>query len=134
MKAKLKALARKAVRPFWRLTGPIRRPLGRRFDERLSRLIELSIRSHWNHVHVSLDPPDLGCLEGLMREMSASLGMARQITEHHAEEANLLMDGLVREVARLQLQMESLAELVEELRGGSAMILVSGEESELRVG
>lgn len=134
MKSFLKRLARAVARPLWRLSAPIRRPLARRFDERLTRIVENSIRTHWNHVHVSLDPPDLGSVETLVLEMTASLSMARQIAEHHAEESTLLMDGLVREVARLQLQLESLSELVEELRGGSSLMLVGNEDEQLKVG
>jgi hypothetical protein len=134
MNAKLKALAKAAARPFWRLTGPVRRPLARKFDEHVARVVEAALQTHSRDVHVTVDPPDLGRIETMMGELAAALGMARQISEHHAEEANLLMDGLVREVARLQLQLEGLAELVDDLRSESSLVVVGGEEEQLRVG
>lgn len=134
MKARLKALAKAAVRPFWWLTGPVRRPLVRRFEERIARVVEAVVQAHKQEVHVTVEPPDLSRVEAMVGELAAALGMARQIAEHHAEEANLLMDGLVREVARLQLQLEGLAELVDELRSESSLVVVGGDEGELRAG
>jgi hypothetical protein len=138
MKAMLKGLAKSLARPFWRMAAPVRRRLARNFEDRVRRVVEEVIRANPQAVEVRIEPPDLSRLEArleaMLGDVSASVGMARTIAEHHGEEANLLMDGLVREVARLQLQLEGLAEMVEELRGGATLVVVGSEEEKLRVG
>jgi hypothetical protein len=136
MKARLKRLAKAMARPLWRLAAPVRRRLACEFDERVRRIVESVVQANWQGCHVTVEPPDLSRLEAMVGELSAALGMARKISEHHAEEANLLMDGLVREIARLQLQLESLAELVSDSRSGSgsSLVVVGEEDGQLRVG
>jgi hypothetical protein len=124
----LKSALKSAARRIWRLTAPVRRPVVRKFDERLNRLVSAALQAHRPVLQLQVAPPDLSQIESAIHDMAASLRMARQVSEHHASEANLLMDNLLREVVRLQMQVEALSEQVDELRSAGPLAVVGPEQ------
>lgn len=136
MKSQIKRGLKAAARRLARLGAPLARPFARKFDARLMRLMSLALREHRPEVHVRVDPPDFSRIEAALGEMRSTFHQTRQVSEHHASEANILMDSLVREVARLQMQVEDLTEQVEILRSGDDLAVVgdAANTTQLRAG
>jgi len=123
IKAPLKAI----LKPLWRLSAPVRRPLLRKFDEHLAHalaqnLIGPSARLEATHAAVA----------GALVRLEGSLQVGRHVVEHQNADANLLLDGLVREVARLQLQIEALREAIDEAQGRGSLGLVGQDDESAR--
>lgn len=91
MKRMLKAIARRG----WGLTAPISRPIARKVSARLGEVVTSAIR---DEVH----PGIAHALQGI--------GVMRSEVGTYRNETNLLLDALVREVSRLQDEMEMLRE------------------------
>ena len=113
MKRKLKAMARK----LWGATGPIRRPIARRMDARLGVIVEEAIERRTTSRLVA-------AAEALER-IERHVHVARVTAENQAADTNLLLDSLVREVARLQLQVDELREALDADRRVESLHLVS---------
>ena len=140
MKSLMNTIVKILLRPFWKLSGPIRRPLVQKFDDRIARIVAPiivdAVSGHRQAVHFQVDQPDFRPIEAVLGTYGESLRMARQVAEHHAEEANLLMDSLVREMARLQIQVEALGEIIENSQAMNGLAVVGREQtaSQLRAG
>ena len=83
------------LRLLWQLTRPIRRPLVARFDRRIVNLMGADFRA-------------------LSEQMNCLSTQVMQSNERHlnaVREMNVFVEGLVREVARLQAQMLALSQL-----------------------
>src|SRR5262245_42806844 len=82
----MKRLLRKMVRPFWRMSAPVRRPLIRKFDHHMTQLLRpLASQS-------PILPP----------AVPANLDLA--------------LNSVVRELARLQVQVEILQQQIDDLQ------------------
>lgn len=102
MKSTIKSL----VRPLWRLAAPIRRPIVRKFDQHMIRLFD-----------------------HLPRAVEAPPAWPAPVVEPPAD-LELLLNSVVRELARLQMQVEVLQEKIDDLQAsdrGGARLSVVGE-------
>lgn len=110
MKRVLKAIARRC----WRLTDPIRRPLIRRIHGTITRLVANVVEER------AIGPilPRLDLALASLERLEQGVNCARhEVNNVYGVDTNLALDGLVREVARLQRQLEALREDIEESRG-----------------
>ena len=129
MKRLLKAMAKGC----WRLLAPLRRPVVRKVDGHLARLVDQSIEGR---VVPRLEAiaAALGRIEGPegLRGVEHAINVARCTADEHASEANLLMDSVVRELARLQMQVEVLQQVVQEgAAAGDGLSIVGEAEAEV---
>jgi hypothetical protein len=130
MKRLLKAIAR----AIWRLTGPFRRPVVRRLDNHLSRLVDGSIEGRVvpRLEAIAAALARIEGFEGGLRGVEHAINVARCTSDAHAADANLLMDSVVRELARLQMQVEVLQQAVQEGVGaGDGLSIVGQAEAEV---
>lgn len=106
----MKRLVKGTLRRCWSATAPLRRPVVRKLDAFVGRTLahHLAIpMARIERIEGSL--VHLDRLDSLQRHIEA----ARSISENLGAEANLLMDSLVREITRLQLQVEDLRDQLE---------------------
>lgn len=127
MKRWVRGIPGAILKPFWRLSGPVRRPLARKFDARIHRIVEQSIA-------VALVEPNarLGAACAALGRIEESVNVGRHVVEHQNSDANLLLDGMIREVARLQMQIEALRESVEYAQVHGALGVVGEDEAKDR--
>ena len=95
VRSTLRFLCVAPLRLLWQLTRPIRRPLVARFDRRIVDLMGADFRA-------------------LSEQMNCLSTQVLQSNERHlntVREMNVFVEGLVREVARLQSQMLALSQL-----------------------
>lgn len=92
----MKRLFKGVGKTIWRATGFVRRPLSRR----MSRFIAEAV-------------------SGQAAEVAQAVHVSRCSADALAEETNLLLDSVVRELARLQRQVETLREAVDQGRASS---------------
>lgn len=92
----MKRLMKQILRAIWRLTAPVRRPIVRKIEAMLRRCC--------------VQPPAHPAQVHLVCKVS--------------EEAGLLMDHMVRELVRLQSQVERLQHAVEDLTPASTTCLL----------
>jgi hypothetical protein len=89
---------------LWRMTAPVRRPLMMRFDSRVSRLVSGAINDR-------IIPPITEALADSGRRLERieeSLGRADLTASNMVEEIDMVLNGLSREIFRLQAQVEKL--------------------------
>lgn len=117
---------------IWRLSSPIRRPLAARFDARVANLVAGTVH---NRVLPELIHPLSITLRRLER-IEETLARADRSAAMMAEEVDLVLNGLSREIFRLQAQVETLQSFVgDDLRGsntGLSIVHESGDESPVR--
>jgi hypothetical protein len=107
----VKRLIKRALRPFWRMTGPIRRPLSLRLNQKLHAMVAQAVRQE-------VLPPIQASLEAsahAMARLEASIGVANHAAQTLATDIDLMLGSLIREIARLQMQMDGLADSVDGL-------------------
>lgn len=92
------------LKPFWLLTGPIRRPIVRRFDARVVRLVAGSVHTH---VLPEVTEPLNLALRRLER-IETSIAQVDRTALGMSEEVDLVLNGVSREIFRLQAQLEHL--------------------------
>jgi|GEM_PF-7069804 len=109
MKRQIKRMLKPVARMLWRGTSPIRRPLVRKFNNKVGTLMHEQISS------IS------SMQDRLSRDIHAALEHHRHYHEQKArevqpviQELNLVLDGVVRELTRLQNQVEILHQRIEE--------------------
>lgn len=111
----MKRLFKSVAMAGWRMTGPVRRPLARKCDgamrgivsEVVDRVISTRLRAH-------LDGEVFPRLDGIRH----GIEVARHEAGALAVESNLTLDSVVRELGRLQMQIEALQWLVADLAPG----------------
>ncbi len=94
----MKRILKRFARAGWRLTGPIRRPLGRKAEATLTRIVHDQVE---------------GAVRPRFDLLLHVMNTARQEAHANRVETNLVLDSLVREITRLQLRVESLQEALE---------------------
>ena len=105
-------IAKKAGRMLWGMSAPVRRPLRGRFDARVEQLIA-------NTANARMMPPLVEALaisDHRLQRIEAALGSANQAAGAIADEMDLVLGGLSREVFRLQAQVEALRAMVTDER------------------
>lgn len=110
MKQLLKRVARKA----WNLTAPVRRPIVRKVHQGLTQVLQVAVT----------DP-----IQNRLNGLEAGVNLARHEVQVQGEETNLNLDSLVREVARLQWQIEAMqiAMAEREAQEGGLSVLDRGD-------
>ena len=125
----MKRLVKLMVRPFWRMTRPIRTPLMNRFDDRVTRLVSGTVNAR---MLPELIEPLAVALRRLER-IEDSLARADRTAMALSEEVDLVLNGVSREIFRLQTQLEHLqTTLARDGRGASGSLSIvdqSGSES-----
>jgi hypothetical protein len=120
-------LLRQIARPAWVATGPIRRPLARAWHASIRRAVAAALEEHAARPEgeraalariEATYPPALGRIEHALGVIAEDARVARDYAQHHGAEANALMDGVIRELSRLQLLVEELGERVDEASAG----------------
>ncbi len=100
----MKRILSKVLRSCWRITGPVRRPLVARFDSRVSRLVSDTVNARMMPTLVEALASSGDRLERIER----SIASADRAATNLAEEVDLVLNGLSREIFRLQAQLEQL--------------------------
>jgi hypothetical protein len=120
----MKRLLKSVARSGWRLTGPIRRPLGRKVDAKLTRVVSVVVDGIVReHIQGQIHPR----LDALEQNVWAGRGEVNA----HASDTNLTLDSLVREIGRLQVQVEVLqGSLVERTEDSRRLALIAEEEGD----
>lgn len=95
----MKALVKSVIRKIWNLTEFLRRPLRRKFDSVMSRPLRIFV---------------IPRLEGLEHGVIQS----NQKVDLLTHDVNLALNSTVREIARLQMQVEVLQQMLEESQAG----------------
>jgi hypothetical protein len=108
----MKSLLKRSLRALWRSLAPVHRPLLRKLDGRFSRLVEAAVRplvvgEFERRIHPALDATTAVVREHVDRNEDAVEFLRRT-----AQENTLLLDSLVRELVRVQMQLEALDESV----------------------
>lgn len=112
MKGMLKAIAR----TLWRLTAPVRRPVSSRLARRQQQIIAATLREEIVP-HLVLARSILERIEqdrGQLHSIEHAINLTRCLADARAEEANLALDSHVRELSRLQRQVEELRQCIED--------------------
>jgi hypothetical protein len=123
MKRQLKAL----LKPFWRMTGVLRRPLSARISAQVARGVEGPLRGVYEHLEVANSKlAQLEHADGPIRAIEREIQISRAQAMATANDANLLFDCVVREMARLQRQVEVLQHSIDELLDAREGLLVVG--------
>jgi hypothetical protein len=91
-------LLKTVCRPVWRATAPVRRPILARLDAQRRQSVAAVVT------------PSQDDLRAVCARIEESLLHARARAEQQAGETNLLLDSLVREIARLQQRVDDLHE------------------------
>ncbi len=102
----MKGLIKRALKPFWRMTGPIRRPLVRKIDAKLHHMVAASIRTEiLPTVEASLKSS-----ARVLERLEASVASANHTAHTMACDMDLMLGSVIREVARLQAQVDAIDE------------------------
>ena len=119
----MKQLIKRVVKKAWAATAPVRRPIARRVDARLTRLIVTAIQTsrqvavHPSHLGSDLAPvltPHLEASNNAFARVEYSLGAMHAKVDRYSTEVDLVLNSLVREIARLQLEVEDLREALDQ--------------------
>jgi hypothetical protein len=118
----MKSLIQRSLRSAWRALGPLRRPIARRVEARVAAFLEATVRPM---IVEELDRrvrPSLDATTSVVRENIARTGDVVQFLRRSAQEDTLLLDSLVRELTRLQVQLEAIRQAVDERAEDRLMI------------
>jgi hypothetical protein len=122
----MKRRIRAVLKPIWRMTLPLRRPVSARLTAHVAQGVQEPLRGVYEHLEAAngalqrLEHP-----QGTIRTIEREIHISRAHAGALASDANLLLDSLVRELARLQRQIEVLQQSVDDLadRHGSLGIV-----------
>ena len=122
-------IAKKVLKGLWRMTSPVRRPVMRRVDARVSALVASTVNARM--MPEILHP--LGVAIARLERIEASIAGADRAASAMVEEVDLVLNGISREVFRLQAQVESLHRMIaREIRDSGAGLSIvdeSGDEA-----
>jgi hypothetical protein len=128
----MKRIIALVIHALWRMTAPVRRPLAVRFDARVSRLVS-------DTVNARMMPPLIEALDQSghrLARIETILDRTDRAATHVAEEVDVVLNGLSREIFRLQAQVELLQRtLRDDMRFAAnnlSIVNEAGEESPLR--
>ncbi|MEO6809806.1 MAG: hypothetical protein ABI353_11900 [Isosphaeraceae bacterium] len=129
----MKRVLKAVLKAFWRLTAPVRRPVSIRLARWQQQILAASLREevipHLVVVRSMLDriEQERGHLQAIEHAINAS----RCLADARAEEANLALDSHVRELSRLQRQVEELRQCVEDGTSLRDRLGLVGESSDV---
>ena len=100
----MKRMLRRLVLPFWWASTPFRRAVMRRFDARIVGLASSAIEARMMPAILE----SLSASEARLERIEALIARADRSASTMAEEVDLVLNGLSREVFRLQARVEML--------------------------
>jgi len=125
----MKRIVSKVLKSLWRMTSPVRRPLVSRFDAHVSAAVATTLNAR---MMPELIHPLVGAMHKLDR-IEAALARADLAASTAAEEVDLVLNGISREVFRLQAQVEALHRTVareaREAGNGLSIVHETGDEA-----
>src|SRR4051812_29013243 len=125
----MKRIIKGILKALWRATSPVHRPLIARFDARVSGLIEGAVISRMTPVIIQA----LTVSEHRLERIEGTLARADDSVAALSEELDLVLNGMSREVFRLQAQVEmlrrSLADHSPIVAGGLSIVEDTCEEA-----
>lgn len=128
----MKRIVKTMLKAIWRLTSPIRRPLVTRLDAHISAVVSGTVNAR---ILPEILRPMAIALARLER-IEASIASADRTASVVAEEIDLVLNGVSREVYRLQVQVETLQRLVgreiREAHNGLSLVDESEDEAPAR--
>lgn len=128
----LKRLVKRALKPVWRLSAPIRRPILRKLDAKIHYMVATSIRTE---VLPTIEA-SLASSARVLERLEASVGAANHTAQAMSCDMDLMLGSVIREVARLQAQVDALDEAfgraVSPGRSGLSVLDVDEDESYVR--
>ena len=133
----MKSLVKRSLRAIWRTLSPLHGPLLRKIDNRIIVLVEATVRPL---VVAELEQrvrPGLDATTSVVRENIDRTGDVVDFLRRSAQENTLLLDSLVRELIRVQMQLETLREQVQDNdddRGDHARIRETSPAERLMIG
>ena len=107
------SLFRKALRTFWSLTAPARRPFARRLHGHLDRSIA-PVMDRLDHL-LQFSVANAQRLDTLERRLSDTNQLLASAREHLQNDVSPVCDSVLRDLARLQVQIELLQAAVSDL-------------------
>jgi hypothetical protein len=110
----MKSMLKRALRALGRRLKPFIRPLVRKVDNRISGLIEATVRPLIVAENERRIRPALDDTAAIVRAHIDRNEDVITYLRHTTRENTLLLDSLVRELIRVQTQLESLQQLVED--------------------
>jgi hypothetical protein len=110
----MKSLIKRSLRAAWRALAPLRRPIARRVEARLAAFLEATVRPMVVEEIERRVRPSLDATRSVVRENFGRTDDVVQFLRRSAQEDTLLLDSLVRELTRLQLQVEALRQIVDD--------------------
>ena len=119
----MKRLLKKVLRSAWRATAPARRPIARKVHAYLVRAnVAALAEAEAVNVHDRILPP-------LYWGFEASIEATHRAAASLSADTSLVLNSVVRELARLQMQVEILQQVVEEGgRGHAGLSIVNGSD------
>ncbi len=122
----MKRLVQTVVRAAWRAMSPIRVPLTRRFHDELVRAgVAALAQAEAVAVHERVLPP-------LYWGFEAQIAATHQSARALSADTSLVLNSVVRELARLQMQVEILQQIVQENGRAHAGLSIVGEAGQGR--
>lgn len=110
----MKSLLDRVLRACGSMLKTLARPLVRKVDGRIGRLIEETVRPMIAEERERHVRPALDATAATVRENMARTGDVLEYLRRTAQEDTLLLDSLVRELIRVQGHLESLRQVVED--------------------
>jgi hypothetical protein len=121
----MKRLIKRALKPFWRMTAPIRRPVMRKMDAKIHAMVAGSIRAE---VLPTIEA-SLAASARVLERLEASVAAANHTAQTMACDMDLMLGSVIREVARLQAQVDAIDEFVAHaVSPGHSLSLVDGDD------
>ena len=102
----MKRLIKRAIKPFWRMTAPLRRPIVRKIDAKVHAIVANSIRME---VLPTIEA-SLASSTRVLERLEGSIGAANHTAHTMACDMDLMLGSVIREVARLQAQVDAMDE------------------------
>ena len=104
------SIIKKVVKKMWRATWPVRRPFAHRFDQRVSRIVSDTVNARMMPTLIDA----LAASNQRLERIEQSLVSADRSASNLAEEVDVVLSGLSREIFRLQVQLELLQRRLDE--------------------
>jgi hypothetical protein len=128
----MKRIIKRMLEALIRAASPVARPLAARFDARITRIIEGALISRMTPAIIQA----LAVSEHRLERIEGTLARADDSLAALAEEMDLVLNGMSREVFRLQAQVEmlqrSLADQGRIVSGGLSIVDDSCDEAPVR--
>jgi transposase len=110
----MKSMIKRMLRAAWKGLAPLRRPIARRVEARLAAFLEATVRPMVVEELERRVRPPLDATTSVVRENIGRTEDVVQFLRRSAQEDTMLLDSLVRELTRVQIQIEALRQIVDD--------------------